>query len=86
MATQVTEADLLDALAEATRGEGPDDARTVAELSDEAGISVKRVRAALVTLKKAGRLHAHVVVREALDGRAAKVPAYTILPAKKLRK
>lgn len=77
----VTEAELLDALALACAGDAPDDARTVQEMADASGLHIRRVRAALVTLKAQGRLTAYQVTREALDGRAARVPAYTIRPA-----
>lgn len=80
----VTEADLLEALV--TASTAPEDARTVQELMAETGLSKFRVRAALIALKAAGRLRAHQVTREALDGRQRVAPAYTILPKARPKK
>lgn len=79
-AVSITESELMEALAAATRGSQPDDARTMLELRAISGVSEKRVRATLVELNAAGRLRVHRVRRTALDGRSAIVPAYTILP------
>lgn len=78
---RVTESDLLDALAAAASGDGPDDARTAQEMADDAGISVPRVRRALQQLARAGRLESHRVRRPDLSGRVQLLPAYTIRPA-----
>lgn len=75
----ITQAELLDALAKAAQGNAPEDAKTVHELTTPA-ISVRRVRESLRILQAQGRLQVHRVTRTALDGRAALVPAYTILP------
>lgn len=80
-AIAITEAELLAALADAARGTEPEDAKTTAEMAESAGIAPKRVLAALKVLHRAGRLQAHRVVRVGIDGRAAKVSAYTVLPA-----
>lgn len=77
----ITESELLDALSTASKE--PEDARTIGELMTETGLSQKRVRAALHAFNSKQRLVVHRVTRTALDGRAASVPAYTILPAKK---
>lgn len=79
MSISVTESELLEALAAA--GAAPEDARTVAEMSELVGYGTTTVRQTLGTLAKAGRLQTHFVERLRIDGRRTKVPAYTILPA-----
>jgi hypothetical protein len=83
---RITEAELLDALAEANVGDGPEDARTLNELIAEHGIARDRMLAALHVCRSQGRLVVHQVSRETLLGRRTRVPAYTILPAKKKRR
>lgn len=78
----ITTAELLEALAAATTGEGPDHARTAQEMAREARITLSQVQKALRLLHVQGRLVPHRVTRVGIDGRAARVPAYTILPAK----
>jgi hypothetical protein len=80
----ITTAELLDALA--TASSAPEDARTLHELCAEHGLSPKRMRDSLHALNAQGRLGVHQVMRHALDGRRGKVPAYTILPAKKAKR
>lgn len=83
----VTENDLLDALSEALpSGKGPDDARTVREMAKATGWSEVRVRKALVAVQEQGRLVVHRVGRQGIDGRAAVVSAYTIVPEKAKRR
>lgn len=77
---RVTEADLLDALAAATSGEGPEGARTVVEIVEETGIHINRVRAALKAMQVAGRLQVHRARRADMSGRVQTVPAYTVTP------
>ena len=77
----ITQAELLDALSTASLE--PEDAMTLRELCVEFSLAEARMRRALHALAKQSRLRAHQVTRSALDGRQAKVPAYTILPAKK---
>jgi hypothetical protein len=79
----ISEAELLDALAAATKGSAPEHARTATELAAEHGIALKRMRTALSALKAQGRLQIHTVSREALDGRLSRIAGYTITPAKK---
>lgn len=79
----ITESELLDALAQAARGAGPEEARTCPELAAATGLSDKRIRAALKALQVQGRLVVHRVLRENLAGASQPVPAYTILPVKK---
>lgn len=87
MATlRITEAEIMDALAAAAQGSAPEDARTIAELADAAGLSIVSTRQALRSLQRAGRLQVHRVRRPAIDGRMANVGAFTILPAKKAAK
>jgi hypothetical protein len=83
--TAISESELLDALAAATREDAPEHARTANELAAESGICIKRVRAALAVVKAQGRLNIYTVSREALDGRLSRVAGYTITPAKKGR-
>lgn len=83
---KITESELLDALAEATHGDGPDDARTLNELIAEHRIPRDRMLAALHVCRQQGRLVVHQVYRDTLLGRRARVPAYTILPAKRRRR
>lgn len=80
----ITEGDLLDALASASTA--PEDARTMAQLSLETGMGVRKLTAAMHALNAAGRLRVHRVSKIALDGRRSLVPAYTILPAKKAKR
>lgn len=80
----ITTAELLDALASASQG--PEHARTMLEIAAETGISPKRVRDALRAYEAQGRLSVHRVSRKAIDGRAATVPAYSILPPQKAGK
>lgn len=80
-AVRITAAELLDALAAALPGEGPANARTVQEIIRDTGLSPGRVRIALQSMQAAGRLELHRVTRPGIDGRAARVPAYTIRPA-----
>jgi DNA-binding transcriptional regulator PaaX len=76
----ISESELLEAIATAGVGAGPEEARTVAELCDTIGTGHLRVRKGLHLLKKAGRLQVHRVLREGLDGRLSTVAAYTISP------
>jgi DNA-binding IclR family transcriptional regulator len=74
----MTEAELLEALALASTA--PEDARTVAEMAEASGISKDRVRQALGTLQRRGRLVVHRVRRLDISGHPQLVPAYTIRP------
>jgi hypothetical protein len=77
----ITEAELLDALAQSVSGTAPENAQTISEMMAATGLGEKRMRRALAALKATGRLQAHSVPRESLDGRPIRVPAFTILPA-----
>jgi DNA-binding IclR family transcriptional regulator len=77
---RITTADLLDALAEASKGSAPEDARTVQQMADEHGIPNSTVARALRTLAAQGRVMSHRVPHVGIDGRHTTVPAYTILP------
>lgn len=79
---RITDAEILDAIAEATRGEGPEEAQTVPEMARATGVTRDRVRDALALFKVQGRLGIHKVRREALDGRNALVVAYTVAPTR----
>jgi hypothetical protein len=82
---RISEAELFEALALAA-GTEPEDARTGAELCAATGMDVRKLRVALHALSAAGRLVVHKVTRQALDGRMAKVAAYTILPPPKKKR
>lgn len=82
---QVTESDLLDALAAATPGHGPESARTTQEMMAATKLTMHSVSKALRQLQATGRLQAHRVPRPAIDGVMRLVAAYTITPAKKAR-
>lgn len=81
----ITEAELLDALAASNCGEGPDGARTSQEMARDTQLPLSQVQKALRLLHANGQLVPHRVTRVGIDGRAARVPAYTILPPKKGR-
>ncbi len=83
MSERITESELLDALAEATAGTGPEDARTLNDLIADTGFARERLLAALRACHTAGRLVVHQVYRESILGRRSRVPAYTIAPARK---
>lgn len=79
----ITESELLEALASATHGAGPEGARTTHELMAETNRSLHSVNKALKQLQASGRLLHHRVPRPAIDGVMRLVAAYTITPAKK---
>lgn len=79
----VTHAELLDALAAATKSTAPEDAKTTPELCEALGLSGARVRKALAAMQAQGRLIVHNVRRPNISGRITVVPAYTIAPAPK---
>lgn len=82
-AMRITQQELLEAIADASRGNAPKDARTVAELAEETGRRAERVREALQKFQAQGRLVVHRVERQDISGRLVKTPAYTVLPAKR---
>jgi alkylated DNA nucleotide flippase Atl1 len=84
MNTQITEAEILEALAVANAG--PSDARTLNEIAAASGIGERRVHRALLAFKAEGRLSVHRVTREGIDGRRTSVPGYTITPAPKRKR
>jgi predicted ATP-grasp superfamily ATP-dependent carboligase len=84
-AVRITQQELLEAIADASRGTAPKDARTVAELVEDTGCSVRAVRVALQKIAAARRLVAHRVQRQDISGRSVQVPAYTVTPAKRKR-
>jgi prolyl-tRNA editing enzyme YbaK/EbsC (Cys-tRNA(Pro) deacylase) len=78
---KITEQELIAALADATKSEAPEDARTVQQLALAAGVPPSRVVKTLNALHAQGRVVPHRVPHIAIDGRRTTVPAYTILPA-----
>ena len=82
----ITESELIDALASATKSEAPEDARTAHQLARAAGVPESRIMKTLRVLNEEGRVVPHRVPHIALDGRRTTVPAYTILPAKKAKR
>lgn len=81
----ISESEILEALAKAGSGSGPEDARTIRELEAATGIGHQRIRKALRIYQQKGRLVVHKAYRAALDGAFRHVPTYTILPQKKRR-
>ena len=79
----ITEADLLEALATAVPGKGPDEARTTREIMRETGLGEHSVQRGLRILSECGRLGVHRVTRRSFDGRWVQVQGYTVLPASK---
>jgi predicted transcriptional regulator len=79
----ITESEVFDAIAEASRGSAPKDARTADELSQAIGCSSSAIHKALKALHRAGRLQVHHVARTRIDGRRCSSPAYTVTPAKR---
>ena len=77
----ITEAELIDALSSAMRSDAPEDARTVRQLADLAGVPESRIAKILRTLNAQGRVTPHRVPHVGVDGRRMTVPAYTIRPA-----
>lgn len=75
---RITEQELLDALAAASPGAGPEDARTQEEIAIASCLSIKRVRVAMRALQQQGRLIPHRVMRTRMDGVQTPVTAYTI--------
>jgi Lon protease-like protein len=59
--------------------EGPEDAFTTDEWCEMLGLGREATRKRLRSAKKANRLERIEVMREALDGRRASVPAYRLL-------
>ena len=75
----VTEADLLAALREASSPDAePDDAYTVVELADRTGTPLRVMRERVGAMVRRGQVECVRVTRTAMDGRAAKVPAYRL--------
>lgn len=85
---EVSTSELLEAVRSATGAHvNPDDAFTVAEISEAMGAGERVTRDKLAKLKAAGCLEIIFVEREALDGRMRKVPAYRFrAPSKKARR
>lgn len=79
----ITQAEILDALAAAAKGDEPTEARTAGELAQETGVYIIRVRNALREYQRQGRLGVHKVSRVDLAGRTQKVTAYTITPLRR---
>lgn len=81
-AIAITQAEILNALAAAATGDAPNEARTLAELSESTGVTALKVQRALKEYQKQGRLANHRVQRLAIDGTQRWVAAYSILPEK----
>ena len=78
----ITEAEILDALAIAIKGDAPNDAKTTREMCQETGLKPARVVKALHAFESEGRLVVHQVLRRSLDGKMKPCAAYTIAPKK----
>lgn len=84
MASEViTQAELLDALAEAMGSRGPAEAKTIMEITRATGLGEKRIRAALQSLKEAGRLRKHRILRPRLDDVLVPVWGFTVAPRRR---
>jgi len=70
----------LSALQEAMRPEECAEGKTVRELSEEMGRTVKQIRALIVKLQAEGRIICRKAVRPGMDGRQAVVPVYILKP------
>lgn len=75
---EITAADLLTALMEATARDDPQAGLTTAEICERTGWPQKRTLARLNELRRAGRLEVVTVLRESLDGRQTARPAYRL--------
>ena len=78
--TAITTAELLDAIRTAAKGqrEAPGFA-TLADISEQSGISKRLVVDALHTFHRKGQLQTTRVVRTGIDGRRTSIPAYRII-------
>lgn len=81
MATVITQAELLEALAQANAA--PAEARTVNELEVLTGWNKHRIRDAIGKLAMQDRIVVHQVKRRQIDGNMRTVPAYAIVAAPK---
>ena len=80
MATErITEAELLETLAQHLRGTTPDEARTVNEIMGDTGWGKVKVTRVLQKLQAQNRLVPHRVYRTAIDGTMRPSTAYTML-------
>lgn len=80
---EITETDILEALADSVSGTGPEGAKTTTEMASETGLSHVRIIKALHVVKGEGRLVVHRVLRRSLDGKLKPTSAYTIAPKKR---
>lgn len=85
MASDLTlsEAEALEAIAAATSGTTPKQAKTVQDIMGACGLSRDVVRRALGRLAMQNRLEVHQVRRPDLSGRINQRPAYVVLPKKR---
>ena len=81
--TQITQDEILDALASAFTSDAPEAAKTVQELAIEAGKGIETVRRGLQIFQRDGRLRAYRVKRVAIDGRNRPTTAYVVLPKRR---
>lgn len=85
MAIEITESELLSALASAYGAE-PEGAKTTRELCAELGLPKSRVQKALQAVQAQGRLVVHHLRRPDLAGRMGWVVGYTISPPPKKKR
>lgn len=81
MAIEVTQAELLEALALAQKDEP--DGQTVNEMAAATGVHRKRVLEALHALQSQGRLIVGQARRPTIAGKAMPIPVYTITKKRK---
>jgi len=75
---EITEQELLDALKRAAGDAAGEDGATTVELADSLGWTKARVRGALKSLARAGRLEVVQARRVNLAGRVSSVPGYRL--------
>lgn len=84
--TNITEAELLEALHAAAPSGEPANAKTMRELREVTGWGENRMRRALRAMQTQGRLVTYKVLRTSLDGNRRPTVLYAILPPPKSAK
>lgn len=84
--TNITQAEILDAIRDAVQTADVPDAFTMRELQDATGWGEKQARAKMRVAKLAGRVDVVRVERENLQGRMMPVLAYRLVAPKKAKR
>lgn len=84
---QITESEILDALAASSATPAPKEYRTLTEIvkATKGVVGERTVRKALQQYHADGRLVTMRVAHQGIDGRRSSIPAYAILPVKQKR-